>query len=405
MNGTEFDLPKLLWPVQPAVFFTSVWEKQVLAVDRKDAGYYSKLFTLADVDAVIAFTRPMFTTPDDFKPDVPAARNFIQGLLPDDESSSAMVYPDTAAVRGTFAKGKTVILTAMQCRWGPIAALCRRLEEHFGCHIHTNAYLTPAGAQGFDPHYDTHEVFVLQIEGSKHWRFYGPGRELPLAAERATFSRDQLGPPTQEAVVHPGDLLYMPRGHIHEAFTSDSLSLHLTVGIKVNRWVDLVHQAVDAVSARDVRLRASLPPGLLSGAGATAAPDAHFREILQAVVENACAGEAVERLATAFLGKLTSLPADSFSPVEVGGIGPDTVVERVPGAICREVALADGRVGLQFPGGSLEGPTKIAAALHFIACSPRFSVRSLPEGLTQDGKLVLVRRLVRDRFLRVVSVP
>ena len=39
--------------------------------------------------------------------------------------------------------------------------------------------LTPEGAQGFDPHFDTHEVFVLQVEGHKHWRLYGPGRVLP----------------------------------------------------------------------------------------------------------------------------------------------------------------------------------------------------------------------------------
>jgi hypothetical protein len=123
------------------------------------------------------------------------------------------------------------------------------------------------------------------------------------------------------------------------------------------------------------------------------------------VAEAAGAEEAVHRLATAFLGQLATLPGDSFAAGAVEAIGPDTVVERVPGAICREVRLADGRVGLQFPGGSLEGPAKIAAALHFIAHTPRFTVRSLSDGLTLEGKLILVRRLVRDRFLRVVSAP
>ena len=59
-------------------------------------------------------------------------------------------YPDVAEVSRAFARGKTVILTAMQHRWGPVAALCRRLEEFFGCPVHTNLYLTPPGAQGFD---------------------------------------------------------------------------------------------------------------------------------------------------------------------------------------------------------------------------------------------------------------
>jgi hypothetical protein len=405
MEGTDFDLAKLLRPVETDEFLRDYWEKQPLAVSRNDAEYYRGLFTLKDVDHVIAFSRPKFTDPGDFNPGGAGQRNFIQGLLPDDEASPASVYPDVTEVRLAFQRGKTLILGAMQSRWGPVAALCRQLEEHFGCPVHTNLYLTPPSAQGFDPHYDTHEVFVLQIEGTKHWRFYGQGRELPLPEERATYSPEQLGPVTQETTVRPGDLLYMPRGHIHEAFTSDSLSLHLTVGIKVYRRVDLLHRALEIVSGRDARFRASLPPGLLTGGTTPEAEAELFGELLRALAEDARADEAIDRVAADFLAKLPALPGDSFAAVDVNGIGPDTMLERVRGAICREVQLANGRVGLQFPGGSLEGPPKIGPALHFIARTRRFAVHELAGGLTSDGKLVLVRRLVRDRLLQVVNAP
>src|SRR5438093_1128969 len=159
MDGKEFHLANILRPVEPAAFFRDTWEKQPLAIARNDPDYYRDLFTLRDVDAVIAFSRPKFGEPDDFKPDAPAARNFVQGWLADDEAAAGPVYPDVVEVSRAFARGKTVILTAMQHRWGPVAALCRRLEEFFGCPVHTNLYLTPPGVQGFDPHYDTHEVF------------------------------------------------------------------------------------------------------------------------------------------------------------------------------------------------------------------------------------------------------
>src|SRR5215469_8498820 len=97
----------------------------------------------------------------------------------------------------------------MQHRWPPAAALCRSLEAVFHCPVHANMYLTPEGAQGFDAHFDTHEVFVLQLEGSKQWRLYGEPRALPLVDERFNIPRDQLGP-VREVELSAGDLLYIP---------------------------------------------------------------------------------------------------------------------------------------------------------------------------------------------------
>jgi hypothetical protein len=395
MQPDETDLARLLWPIEPAAFFRDFWEKQPLAVTRNDPGYYGDLFALGDVDSVIAYTRPRFAG---FAG--PPSGSFVQGRLPDEAVDAAAEYPDAAAVHRAFARGRTVIISAMQLRWQPVAELSRRLELFFGCPVHTNLYLTPPGAQGFDAHFDTHEVFVLQIAGGKHWRFYGPARELPLAEEWAPLDRGSLGPPTQEAIVRPGDLLYMPRGHIHEAFTSDSVSLHLTVGVKVFRWADLLREALDAVSGRDARFRGSLPPGLLTGGAAP--PAGRVRELLTALAEGADSGEALDRLAAGFFGKLPTLPGGLFAADPAEAVGLDTVLERPAGATGRVVRLGDGRVALCFPGGRLDGPAKTASALEFVTRTLCFAVRDLPDDLTADGKLTLARRLVRERVVAVV---
>jgi hypothetical protein len=402
MHEAGFDLATLLRPVEAEAFLRDFWERQPLQVERDEAAFYRGLFALSDLDAVLAFSRPRFAGPDGLQPGT--KRNFVQGLLPDDEGSAGALYPDVAAVHRAFAAGKTLILTAMQLRWAPVAALCRRLEGLFNCPVHTNLYLTPGGgSQGFDAHYDTHEVFVLQIEGVKHWRLYGQGRELPLPEERATYGRDELGPPTRELLLRPGDLLYLPRGHIHEASTGEGLSLHLTVGVKVLRWADLLRQALDDVSARDARLRASLPPGLLTADAPPADLGPRLRELLAALAEAARPDAAVGRLAAAFLGGLTALPGGHFAAPAGPEVGLDTVVERTPGVLCRVVVLSADRVGLHYAGGSLEGPAKVASALRFVARAPLFAARDLPDDLTDAAKLVLVRRLVRDRFLVVVG--
>jgi hypothetical protein len=405
MPAAAFDLAKILDPVVPEAFFHDTWEKQPLAVSRNDPAFYAGLFTLGDVDAVLAFTRPKFVGSGESALGEASGSNVVEGWLPDDEPLSGTLFPDIGQVHQAFARGKTVILKAMQHRWPAVAALCRNLEGFFSCPVHTNLYLTPKGAQGFAAHYDTHEVFVLQIEGSKHWRFYGPARDLPLEDEKAVLGRDELPAPTQEVTVHAGDLLYMPRGHVHEAFTSDCLSLHLTVGVRIFRWADVLVHALAGVCARDVRFRASLPPGLLTGAQVPPAAQAQFQELLRVFADSAWVEEGIGRLASSFLHKLAGLPGDYFRAAEAAEhLDLDTVLERAPGVFCR-VVPGRGWVSLEYPGNRLDGPAKIASALQFIARTPRFAVRALPDDLTAEAKLVLARRLVRERCLTVVPPP
>ena len=60
-------------------------------------------------------------------------------------------------------------LTIAPRRYQASYELCACLQEHFGFPGGCSAYLTPASAQGFPPHYDDVEVFVLQLQGSKRW--------------------------------------------------------------------------------------------------------------------------------------------------------------------------------------------------------------------------------------------
>ncbi len=399
MHRPVFDLAKVLRPIEPEAFFRDHYEKKPLHVARNDADYYRGLFSLRDLDEVIAFSRPKFVEPGDFKPNGPPIHPYVQGWLADDDPFPTVLYPTVAEVHQAYLRGKTVILTATQHRWPPAAALCRSLEAYFGCPVHANMYLTPKGAQGFHAHFDGHEVFVLQLEGTKHWRFYGSGRELPLPDEDGPVAPETLGPVTQEVLVRPGDMLYMPRGHVHEAFTSEQASMHLTVGVKVYRMTDLLRLALDAVSRRDVRFREAVPAGVLPSGMAPPSLKAKFGELLQALAEGGRVDEAVNRLASGFVRKLAPLPGDFFFAEEdAERLTLDTTVEKAPGVVHRTIG-GEGWVGIEFPGNRIDGPPKIAAALEFVARTPRFTPRALPDDLTPDAKLLLVRRLVRARFL------
>ena len=63
-----------------------------------------------------------------------------------------------------------------------------------------------------------------------------------------------------KANLKAGDLLYLPRGYLHSATTSDTYSAHVTIGVSVYTWADLVKELLQTC-VDDADLRRALPPG------------------------------------------------------------------------------------------------------------------------------------------------
>lgn len=130
--------------------------------------------------------------------------------------------------------------------------LCASLESSLGCLVGCNAYITPEGHQGLAPHYDDVSIFCCQISGRKRWKLYSANP--PLANHcSGDLDSESLGVPLQEVEMTPGDVLYLPRGVIHQAIGTDETSVHLTIST-YQRWTfgDLALKAVEAML--------SLPP-------------------------------------------------------------------------------------------------------------------------------------------------
>jgi len=169
-----------------------------------------------------------------------------------------------------FADGSTLVLQALHRVWPPILEFCQRLAAEVGHPVQANAYVTPPQNQGFSAHYDVHDVFVLQIEGEKRWRihrpiFESPLRDQPWADRKAHVEKRAQEPPLIEALLRPGDCLYLPRGYLHAATALGGVSTHLTLGVHVwTRYAlaeQLMHQALQAL-ANNPAVRGSLTLGI-----------------------------------------------------------------------------------------------------------------------------------------------
>jgi lysine-specific demethylase/histidyl-hydroxylase NO66 len=165
-----------------------------------------------------------------------------------------------------FGAGATLVLQGLHRTWPPLAEFAVALTSQLGHPVQINAYVTPPQNQGFAPHYDVHDVFVLQFAGRKRWRVHEPILAAPLRdqswdSRKAAVTARAAGPPLIETVLESGDCMYLPRGYIHAATSLGEISGHLTVGVHPVTRHTLTTE-VFAALADDVELRRSLPVGV-----------------------------------------------------------------------------------------------------------------------------------------------
>ena len=168
---------------------------------------------------------------------------------------------DGDALREQHAGGATLVLQSVHRMHPPVARFCRELAAELGHATQCNAYITPAGdAQGFDYHHDTHDVFVLQVSGRKRWIVHAPVLALPLPSQPQAGGHlvPDGAEPLLDVELEAGDCLYLPRGYVHAALTTDEHSVHLTVGVLSTTWYDVLTDAV-TLAAAEPAFRDALP--------------------------------------------------------------------------------------------------------------------------------------------------
>ncbi|MEP7179644.1 MAG: cupin domain-containing protein, partial [Pseudonocardiales bacterium] len=102
-------------------------------------------------------------------------------------------------VLALIADGATLVLQALHRSWPPLVAFAAQLADELGHPTQVNAYITPPQNQGFAPHYDVHDVFVLQVAGRKNWTMHRPVVSDPLADQPWETRRAEVAARVDEA--------------------------------------------------------------------------------------------------------------------------------------------------------------------------------------------------------------
>lgn len=217
-------LSSLLLPHSIDNFFAKYWGQQALKISAPERDRFDFLFSWDELTKLLNFHEKQFP-------------NF---RLASDKKVLSSSENDNFLQR--CREGATLIIDHVDKKVPDIAELVSAVQYELGLGHSTqvNAYCSWPTVQGFDCHYDTHEVFILQIEGNKEWFVFDDTLGHPLAKRHINGA----SPPETESYIHttlePGDLLYIPRGHWHYALAQDCPSIHLTLGVHCYTGIDFL---------------------------------------------------------------------------------------------------------------------------------------------------------------------
>jgi hypothetical protein len=126
-----------------------------------------------------------------------------------------------------IARGTSVVTKPIEAAVPPLKALCADIGARLGEPVKADAVVTVGAGGALKMHYDYQDLFILQVEGSKRWRVYGPPVKDPIKG------LPKIAPPETaplfDEVLQPGDLLFMPGGYWHHCDNGPDVSLHIVL--------------------------------------------------------------------------------------------------------------------------------------------------------------------------------
>jgi hypothetical protein len=342
-------------------------------------------------------------------------------IPPLDDLRDRELFANLEAIKAAYRNGYTVILTKLHRRLASIGIRCRALDQSavragipLSQAIGANLYITPARSKGFPIHWDNHDVIIIQLRGRKSWRVFGPpplhasedsdddylsgdGRITRFAGK---IPESDLSEP-QEFSLSPGDVLYVPYGHCHDARTDGIESWHLSISVYTWTWCEMITMLARQTPA----LRMGIPPSLLSDRSKSrGALQAALSEQLAQMLCGPDTNQILSNATAQLVRGLPSVPT-RWTPDDDGDVialSLDTDVRAHPTTVMC-ITEKERAVSLTAPGCRYETDISLGETLRFIAQRKTFKPRQIPGPIGDQGKIELVSELIRERVLSVLS--
>lgn len=226
----------LISPQKVEDFFAEFWAQKAILIQNQGSKDFNHLFSWEKLTYLL---------------------NFYPLKYPDLKLVSKSISIDREDPKANLIErcqeGATLIVNYIHKLLPELAEFTLAIAEDLGIgnKVFVNSYCSWPEKQGFDCHYDPHEVFIIQIDGTKKWHVFQDTHKYPLPSQTSNLFSPPEAEPYLTCCLNPGDVLYIPRGHWHYGVAQDRPSLHITLGIECRIGVDFLYWLVKELAQRE----------------------------------------------------------------------------------------------------------------------------------------------------------
>lgn len=256
-------LAELLAPVAPELFFAEHHDRQPLHV-RGDPAKFAAVLSWRGINRLLDMTHIWSSHSLQLVMDgvpVPAEQYCTRAVGRD--ANEQLWQPVAAKVQDWTRRGASLVLNDVDSLSPGLRAVSDALEDAGLGKAQGNVYISWQSHKAFPAHFDTHDVWAVQVEGEKTWNIWEGRAEWPIAHPAfrglAQAQHEQAKRSLRTKVhMKPGDLLYLPRGWYHDALAEAPASVHIAYGVHAPLGMDLLHMLLERAMG-DVEFRKPLP--------------------------------------------------------------------------------------------------------------------------------------------------
>ena len=210
--------------------------KNAIPGDSRDLLSIRKLDELANLEVV----RPPYIKVNLKGEGVPE-KGYSKNVVIQGQTVTDIVDPEK--LYALYRAGATITWSSINQVTPELRDFTRLISAKMAVRTDTVVFLTPAGKKGYPPHHDPVDLFIVQTEGTKHWKIWNPIGVRQ--GGNAQYTEADLGEPAIEVSLQPGDVLYLPYNTPHAAAAEGSASVHLSIMMRPRMWKDLLRQTVE----------------------------------------------------------------------------------------------------------------------------------------------------------------